>query len=84
MQEWRSGPQRPQRRFAPGGHNRADPRRAQNGSSVGNAKRNYERYVELAREASRRGDPIEAENFYQHAEHYYRVMRDQESTSGQR
>ena len=49
--------------------------RRQNGSS-GNAHRNYERYVALAREAKSNGDAVEAENFYQHAEHYFRVMRE--------
>ena len=34
----------------------------------------FERYVALAREASSSGDRIAAENFYQHAEHYFRVM----------
>jgi Domain of unknown function (DUF4167) len=43
----------------------------------GNAHRNYERYIALAREAMLRGDSIEAENCYQHAEHYFRVMRGQ-------
>jgi Domain of unknown function (DUF4167) len=47
----------------------------QKGSS-GNAHRNYERYVALAREAMQRGDLIEAENYYQHAEHYFRVTRE--------
>jgi Domain of unknown function (DUF4167) len=47
----------------------------QNGS-FGNAHRNYERYLALAREASQNGDVIEAENWYQHAEHYFRVMRE--------
>jgi len=46
-----------------------------NGSS-GNAHRNYERYVALAREAMSNGDTVEAEDFYQHAEHYFRVMRE--------
>ena len=41
-----------------------------------NAHQNYERYLALAREAMSNGDRIEAENFYQHAEHYFRVMRD--------
>jgi hypothetical protein len=45
----------------------------QNGS--GNARAKYERYVALAREAAAAGDVIEMENFYQHAEHYFRVMR---------
>jgi hypothetical protein len=40
-----------------------------------NAKRNYERYLELARAEARSGDTIAAENYYQHAEHYYRLMR---------
>jgi hypothetical protein len=30
--------------------------------------------VTLAREAASSGDRIAAENFYQHAEHYFRVM----------
>ena len=45
----------------------------QNGS--GNAQAKYERYVALAREAAAAGDVIEMENFYQHAEHYFRVVR---------
>ena len=32
----------------------------------------------MAREAASRGRSIEAENFYQHAEHYFRIMREQE------
>lgn len=34
----------------------------------------FERYVALAREASSSGDRVAAENLYQHAEHYFRVM----------
>src|SRR5438552_6181698 len=34
----------------------------------------FERYVTLAREASTSGDRVAAENLYQHAEHYFRVM----------
>ncbi len=33
-----------------------------------------ERYLALAREASLAGDRITAEGYFQHAEHYYRVM----------
>src|SRR5271163_204869 len=40
----------------------------------GNAFQVFERYVALAREAATSGDRIAAENFYQHAEHYFRVM----------
>jgi uncharacterized protein DUF4167 len=50
-------------------------RQRQNGSA-GNAHRNYERYVALGREASLNGDKVEAENYYQHAEYYFRVMRE--------
>jgi Domain of unknown function (DUF4167) len=42
-----------------------------------NARNNYERYTTMAKDAARRGDDIEAENCYQHAEHYFRVMKEQ-------
>ncbi len=42
-----------------------------------NARNNYERYTTMAKDAARRGDTIEAENLYQHAEHYFRMMREQ-------
>src|SRR3954447_13077579 len=47
-----------------------------NGPNVrvrGSAHQIFERYVALAREAAIGGDSIAAENFYQHAEHYFRV-----------
>src|SRR5215475_8024390 len=43
--------------------------------SGGNARQQYERYLVRAREAQLAGDVIEMENWYQHAEHYLRVMR---------
>ena len=46
--------------------------------NAANARSNYERYTTLAKDAARRGEIIEAENFYQHAEHYFRTMREQE------
>jgi Domain of unknown function (DUF4167) len=48
------------------------PRQAQNGSH--NAQRNYERYLALAQAEAQAGDSVAAENYYQHAEHYFRVM----------
>ena len=48
-----------------------------NGPNVkirGNAYQVFERYVALAREAASSGDRIAAENLYQHAEHYFRIM----------
>ena len=46
--------------------------------AAANARSNYERYTTLAKDAARRGETIEAENLFQHAEHYFRVMREQE------
>ncbi len=46
--------------------------------SPANAKRSYDRYIELAKEAARSGDRVEMENCYQHAEHYFRMMREPE------
>ena len=39
----------------------------------GSAYQIFERYLALAREATASGDRIAAENFYQHAEHYFRI-----------
>ena len=38
------------------------------------AQRNYERYLALAQAQAQAGDRIGAENYYQHAEHYFRSM----------
>ena len=46
--------------------------------STQNARNNYERYTTMAKDAARRGDVVEAENYYQHAEHYFRVMKEQD------
>lgn len=35
----------------------------------------YERYLQLARDASSSGDRVLAENFFQHADHYFRLLR---------
>jgi hypothetical protein len=39
-----------------------------------NARRNYERYLALGRAEALSGDRIVAENYFQHAEHYFRSM----------
>ena len=49
----------------------ANPRR-----DLANARSNYERYTVLAKDAARRGETIEAENLYQHAEHYFRMTHE--------
>ena len=41
----------------------------------GNAQTVYERYMQLARDASAAGDRVLAENYTQHDEHYFRVLR---------
>src|SRR4030088_756776 len=33
-----------------------------------------EKYLQLARDAQTSGDPVAAENYYQHAEHYFRLI----------
>ena len=46
------------------------------------AQRNYERherYMALARAEALTGDPIAAENYFQHAEHYFRSMQQSSS-----
>ena len=40
----------------------------------GNAHQVYEKYIGLARDAVSMGDRIAAETYYQHAEHYYRIV----------
>ncbi len=44
------------------------------GKIRGTAQQVLDRYLALARDASSAGDPITAESYFQHAEHYYRVM----------
>ena len=56
-----SGPVRPQAVLRP--------------QNPGNARQRYEQYLVRAREAQLSGDVVEMENCYQHAEHYFRVLR---------
>jgi len=46
------------------------------GVRLADANSNYKRYLARARAAASAGDAIESENLYQHAEHYYRLMRE--------
>lgn len=64
-----------------GGGRRNVPSRSQtldsNGPSIrirGNASQVYEKYLVLARDANTAGDRIAAENYLQHADHYYRLF----------
>jgi len=80
----RSGPdRRPRGRFNTNRPFREQPRIPQNNQTFdsngpnikirGSAHQIFERYLALAREATASGDRIAAENFYQHAEHYFRI-----------
>jgi hypothetical protein len=82
--DMRSGPdQRPRGRFNTNRPARQQPRIPQNnqtfdsnGPSVkirGSARQIFERYIAMAREAATSDDRVAAENFYQHAEHYFRI-----------
>jgi Domain of unknown function (DUF4167) len=40
----------------------------------GTAQHIADKYAQLARDAQSSGDPVAAENYHQHAEHYYRII----------
>jgi hypothetical protein len=40
----------------------------------GTASHVAEKYIQLARDSQASGDPVAAENYYQHAEHYFRMI----------
>ncbi|MEE8444436.1 MAG: DUF4167 domain-containing protein [Alphaproteobacteria bacterium] len=78
----RPGPnsRRPRGRSGGGGR-RNGPGRSQNFESSGpetkvrgSAQQVVEKYLNLAREATIAGNRVMAENYYQHAEHYYRIQ----------
>jgi len=49
-----------------------------------NASKLIEKYSDLAREASSSGDKILSENYLQHADHFTRVMNEQEASKKER
>jgi hypothetical protein len=62
-----------------GGGNQFNPNRTydSNGPEIkirGSASHVYEKYLQLARDANTQGDRVMAENYLQHAEHYFRIM----------
>jgi len=73
-----------------GGRRNTSPRHQSfdsNGPSIrirGNAHQVYEKYIQLARDANTAGDRVAAENMYQHAEHYFRIMNVDDGDSQQR
>lgn len=73
-----------------GGRRNTSPRHQSfdsNGPSIrirGNAHQVYEKYIQLAHDANTAGDRVAAENMYQHAEHYFRIMNVDDGDSQQR
>ena len=85
MKRSRRGGRRPQHSGGGGGGGNNNggggfnPNRAydSNGPEVkirGTANHVYEKYLQLARDANSSGDRVMAENYLQHAEHYYRIV----------
>lgn len=76
----RQGPNAKRMRGRGNGRKNSNPRTQSfesNGPEVkvrGNAQQVVEKYLTLARDASLAGDRIIAESYFQHAEHYYRLM----------
>jgi Domain of unknown function (DUF4167) len=64
--QFRSGAPRLNRRIS--NSSRPEPKGFQN------MKQSYERYLALARAEAQNGNTVAAENYYQHAEHYFRSM----------
>ena len=56
-------------------------RRKNPGKNNHNASRLIEKYNDLAREALSKGDKILSENYFQHAEHFTRIVNDKAKNS---
>jgi hypothetical protein len=80
MERMRQGPNNRRSRGRGPRRPHANPRQQtydSNGPDVrirGNAYQVLEKYLAMARDATSAGDRVAAENFYQHAEHYYRII----------
>ncbi|WP_421787819.1 DUF4167 domain-containing protein [Hyphobacterium sp.] len=78
--------QRGRGRGKPGG-NQGNRSFESNGPDVkirGNASTIYDKYMQLARDASSSGDRVMAENYFQHADHYFRIVSVQQAEQEQR
>lgn len=93
MKRSRRGGRRPQHNNS-GGHNNGgggggfNPNRTFDSSGPeikirGSANHVYEKYLQLARDANSGGDRVMAENYLQHAEHYFRIMAAQQAQMAQ-
>ncbi len=71
----RSGRPNGKRSFSQGGGpNRSHESNGPNVKLRGTAVQVYDKYQGLARDSTSSGDRVAAENYFQHAEHYYRIM----------
>ena len=97
MKRSRRGGRRPQHSNGGGGHSNGgshssgggfNPNRTFDSSGPeikirGSASHVYEKYLQLARDANSGGDRVMAENYLQHAEHYFRIMAAQQAQQAQ-
>ena len=93
MKRSRRGGRRPQHNNAGGGGGNNggggfNPNRTYDSSGPeikirGSASHVYEKYLQLARDANSAGDRVMAENYLQHAEHYFRIMAAQQAQQAQ-
>ena len=54
------------------------------GKIRGTAQQALDKYLPLGRDAHSAGDPIAAEGFYQHAEHYFRLLSAEDMRESER
>lgn len=80
MNDGRNGTRR-QRRWPAAEQRRAPSgaRNRNNDDTSARAQKSYENYMSLAHDARARGDAVEMENCYQHAEHFLRLMKERTS-----
>lgn len=65
-----------------GGRNQVFDSNGPDGRIRGNAHQVMERYLAMARDATSQGDRVMAENCYQHAEHYFRLLNAYNQSNG--
>lgn len=73
-QRGRNGGGKPRPMGGGGGPNRNPNYDGNNMRPRGNAQQLMEKFLAMARDASAMGDRVAAENYFQHADHYYRVL----------
>lgn len=49
----------------------------------GTAQQLFEKYLQLGRDATSAGDRVMAESYFQHAEHYFRILNAMQQMQGQ-